>query len=670
MRLVAAADAAGDRATHRFGLHFRMAPGWKIYWRSPGDAGFPPQPDWSGSDNVSAARLLWPAPARFSVLGLETLGYENEVVLPVDADAPAPGRAVELRAYVRYLTCSDICVPYDARLALDLPAGPGAASPEAGLIERFAARVPTQGNEAGLRIVRAAVAGRGASQALEVDVSSDRAFSAPDLYVEGPASHGFAAPDVRVAADRRSALMRVAVAAPGDESAGLVGRRVTLTLVDGERAVERALALAPASSTIDEAPPPAGGFGTLIAIVGLALLGGLILNLMPCVLPVLSIKLLSVVGHAGAPAREVRRGFLASAAGILFSFVVLATGAVGLTLAGKAAGWGVQFQQPAFLAAIVLILVLFACNLWGLFEIRLPGAVASAALAGGDARGLAGHFLTGAFATLLATPCSAPFLGSSVGFALSRGPLEIYAVFLALGVGLALPYLAVAAFPALAARLPRPGPWMVTLRRVLAFALLATAAWLVSVLAVQGGYAVAGAVATMMAAVVVALRQARHLAGSARRASWGVVGALGVLTVGTAGAVGNGGPAAAGPDGIWRAFDRLAIADYVARGEVVLVDVTADWCLTCQVNKALVLDRGAVAARLRGDGVTAMRADWTKPSRTISAYLASFGRYGIPFNAVYGPGAPAGLPLPEILTGSSVLAALDRAAGEARLSGR
>ena len=673
VRLIAVSNAAGDREIHRFGLHFRMEPGWKIYWRSPGDAGFPPQPDWAGSENLLEARLVWPAPERFSVLGLETLGYKKEVVLPVDVQPLEAGKGLRLRARVRYLTCSDICVPYDARLALDLPAGPETSSREAALIERYLARVPARDDSAGLHIIQAAVAGRGASQALEISVSSDTVFSAPDLYVEGPGTHGFAAPDVRIAADRRSALMRVAVAVPKGEDTDLVGNEVTLTLIDGHRAIERAVTLAAPLSANNGAPrETADGSRTLIAILGLALLGGLILNLMPCVLPVLSIKLLSVVGHAGGPAREVRHGFLASAAGILFSFLLLASGAVGLTLAGGAAGWGIQFQQPMFLAVMVLILVLFACNLWGLFEIRLPGAVADAAVEGGTAPGLAGHFLTGAFATLLATPCSAPFLGSAVGFALSRGPLEIYAVFAVLGVGLALPYLAIAAFPTLAMRLPRPGPWMIMLRRVLAFALLATALWLLSVLTIQQGYATAGAIALMMVAIIVALWQARYLTGLARRASWGVVGALGLLTLGTAAAVGGGsGLSTSGSvDGVWQAFDRPAIHREVDRGRIVFVDVTADWCLTCQVNKALVLNRGDILVQLRGDGVTAMRADWTKPSRDISDYLASFGRYGIPFNAVYGPGAPNGLPLPEILTEANVLAALERAAGGTRLSGQ
>ena len=254
-------------------------------------------------------------------------------------------------------------------------------------------------------------------------------------------------------------------------------------------------------SQIEASSGPALG---LMVILGLAFLGGLILNLMPCVLPVLSMKVLSVVGHGGAEAAVVRRGFLATAAGILFSFLVLAGGAIALKSAGAAVGWGIQFQAPLFLIAMSAILVLFAANLFGLFEIPLPGFAGRAAGAGAG-KSLGGAFATGAFATLLATPCSAPFLGTAIGFALSRGPGEILAVFAMLGLGLAVPYLAVAAWPRIATGLPRPGVWMVVLRRVLGGILLLTAIWLLSVLWALAGAAAAAAAGALLAGMLAAL---------------------------------------------------------------------------------------------------------------------------------------------------------------------
>jgi suppressor for copper-sensitivity B len=278
---------------------------------------------------------------------------------------------------------------------------------------------------------------------------------------------------------------------------------------------------------------------------------------------------------------------------------------------------------------------------------------------------LIGHFAAGAFATLLATPCSAPFLGTAIGFALARGPLEILSIFLTLGLGMALPYLAIAAFPSLAHHLPKPGAWMLWLRRLLAVVLLGTAGWLLSVLALQSGLSASLAVAGLMtlALLVLALR---HLLPSLARMM--VVSSLAVAALattladlpGASQAAPGSLPAAA--KGLWRPFDQAAIGRAVAEGHVVFVDVTAEWCITCQVNKATVVYADPVAKRLKSPDVVAMKADWTNPDDTITAYLASFGRYGIPFNAVYGPGAPDGIALPELLTTEVVLDALDKAA--------
>lgn len=670
VRLISATDAVGDAETLSLGLHFRMKPGWKIYWRSPGDAGFPPRPNWAGSQNLADATLSWPAPVRFEVLGLQTLGYRDEVVFPVSASVFEPGRAVHLRASVPFLTCDDVCIPYTAELSLDLPAGGETTSREAALIGSFAGRVPHRGDSASLSIENAVYAASGSQPVLRVRVRAAQPLSGPDLFVEGPDTLAFGRPEVRLSDGGRSALLRIPVSAAGETVSDLTAMPVTLTLVDGDRAMEKPVAVERAVAVNDPEQSAVGS--SLLVALALGFLGGLILNLMPCVLPVLSIKVLSVIGHGGGARGAVRAGFLASVGGIMASFMVLAVAAVALRSAGAAAGWGIQFQEPLFLVVMVVILTLFACNLWGLFEVRLPGAVSDAAAraGGGHRHSLIGHFLTGAFATVLATPCTAPFLGTAVGFALSRGPAEIFAVFAALGLGLGAPYLVIAAAPGLAIRLPRPGPWMIMVKRVLAVALVATALWLLSVLAVQTGYAIAVMIALLMITTALVLVQLRHMPARARGTSWAVVGALAVLSVvATAGTrSGVGGPATAGDDH-WRPFDRAAITREVSEGRVVLVDVTADWCLTCQVNKTLVLDRDPVLSRLESS-VVAMRADWTRPDPEIAAYLESFGRYGIPFNVVYGPGTPDGEPLPELLTADAVMGAFDRAAGAATISSR
>ncbi len=403
---------------------------------------------------------------------------------------------------------------------------------------------------------------------------------------------------------------------------------------------------------------------------------------MPCVLPVLSLKLLSLVSKSGAERRTVRTGFLVASAGILASFMVLAAGAIGLKLAGHSIGWGIQFQQPVFLSFMVALLILFTCNMLGLFEFRLPGFVGERAAAAGGVQGHLGDFLTGAFATLLATPCSAPFLGTAVGFALGRGPGEIAAVFAALGLGMALPYLAVATFPRCVTLLPKPGPWMAWVKRVLALALLGTALWLLTVLQVTIGTEGAVAVGLMAGLAGIVLGAKKVQGARLARFAWPLSAMLAVLTVtypllmevGPAGAgsrtgeaSGTGGAKSAdGPANRkigWQAFDKAAIDDHVAAGRAVFVDVTADWCVTCQWNKQTVLLRGDVARWLARPEVVAMKADWTRPDPAIADYLAQHGRYGIPFNIVYGPEAPQGVPLPELLTAEAVHDAVREATG-------
>ncbi len=665
VRLVAESVAVGSAERLRLGLHFRLDPGWKIYWRSPGDAGIPPQLDWTGSENLADLTIAWPAPRRFSVFGFESAGYADEVVLPLQARLARPGEPLSVNLGVDYLVCEEICIPASAKLSLALPDGAAEPSPFAGLIGRFVVRIPSRATAAGFGVERVEAVRLGGATALRVVARAEAPFDVPDLFIEPIGDDGeaddsllFGRPDVRIDLDGRRAVL-IAVLTDGEPERGtLAGKRFNLTLVDGARAVE----------VTAQAVPAADAGLVLSGILALALFGGLILNLMPCVLPVLSLKLLNVVGHGGAAPRVVRAGFLASAAGIVFSFLVLAAVAVAFKAAGVSVGWGIQFQQPTFLAVMVLVVTLFACNLWGFFEVRLPRFAADIierhSGAHGGAHGLGGHFLTGAFATLLATPCSAPFLGTAIGFAFARGPVEIFAIFTALGIGLAFPYLMVAAMPGLATRLPRPGAWMVSLRRILGFALAATGLWLVSVLAAQQGVAIATGVAVAMLALGAALWAGRRLGEGVRRLAPAAAAGCAVIAIGLSLLPASRGPeAVAAVDSPWQPFDRGAIPGLVRDGNIVFVDVTADWCISCQVNKALVLDRGAVADWLSGDRVVAMRADWTRPDEDIARYLEAFGRYGIPFDAVYGPGAPGGLALPEFLSVGAVVDAVHQAGG-------
>ncbi len=616
--------------------------------------------DWSGSDNVAEATLLYPAPVRFQLFGLQTFGYAKRVVFPVRVKLQQPDRDAHLKLKLNVLVCSDVCVPQVLNLALNVAKGPGTPSADAHLIQRAVAAVPGDGKTTGLGVLSTLAVVVGDETGLAVDISSNAPLAKLDVIPEARPFIAFSAPDISWSPDqkRARALFKLAQPLPAGES--LVGRELLLTLTNGALASEIKATIGDGGGTA-----ASSALATFAMMVGAALLGGLILNLMPCVLPVLSVKLLSLVKAQQKAASTVRTSFLATAAGIITALLALAVGLIALKSAGLAVGWGIQFQQPIFITTLAVIITLFACNLWGFFEITLPASLSN--WAGGQDTpnaSLAGHFLTGIFVTILATPCSAPFLGTAVGFALASGTIETVAIFTALGVGLALPYIAVALLPALVRFLPRPGPWMETLRRILGFALLATTGWLLSVLARQVGWSLTGLAGVLLAALIgmLALRHT-HPARLSRQLALGLTVLFSAATIAlpvllrsdqARVAVEETGRVA------WQTFDEKQIRGLIAQGKTVFVDVTADWCITCKANKRLVLNQDPVADRL-GRGVVAMQADWTSPDPKITRFLARFGRYGIPMNVVFGPGSPQGTVLPEILTSERVLDALSAA---------
>lgn len=653
-RLVSAVDATGGEGVVRLGLEIVLKDGWKTYWKAPGPQGYPPNMDWSGSENVEGAETTWPTPKRFTILGFDSIGYAGGVLLPLTVNLADRSKPATVRLTVDYLTCAEVCVPQTAKLALDLPAGVAKPTKYALAIDRARGKAPAPSG-GGSALEAAWLSGPADQPALIVEGVSNDSGDKLDLFVDGLPGYFFGAPVFEDLGNGRFRATAKAIEAPFDAvDYAKPGAEFIVTLASANVSFEQKTALSEPKATSNEG---AGALAPgLLLMLGIALLGGLILNVMPCVLPVLAIKLMGALEHAGAGRAAVRRGFAASAAGIIVSFLALATMAIGLKSAGIAVGWGIQFQQPIFVGAMAMVMALFAANLWGAFEIAAPDAVgkAGAALSGGGKDGIGNAFWTGVLATALATPCSAPFVGSALSFALSRGGGEIMAIFGAMGVGLALPYLLTALFPGVARVLPRPGQWMNVVRRVLAVAVALTGVWLLWVLYRQAGLLATSGALVAAAVLVIALTKAQGARRWVYVAASFAGGAALVATLATA-------PKQAGADRLaWAPFDQAEIARQVSAGNVVLVDVTADWCVTCKWNKAAVLSRDPVATLLETD-VMPMQADWTRPDPMIADYLAQHGRYGIPFNIVYGPGAPKGEPLPELLSAEAVQAAINKA---------
>lgn len=647
-RLITAENAINPEAgTVSAALEITLADGWKTYWKAPGAVGYAPELDWSGSINVENAEILYPAPSRFVAFDIENYGYADAVTFPVQVSLDTAGATTILNLSANVLVCAELCVPEIFDVSVTLLAGNAPFDTvTAPKIAKAANAVPGTATEAGFSQMAYWIAPDGSE--LQVSARSDTAFG-PDVQVfpDLGADASFGPPVIERGPDNLSVTARLPIlSAPEPLPA------VEITLRDGARA---ALFVSDGPSPMALAAPSAAR--GLLSVLVLAFIGGLILNVMPCVLPVLTVKFASALKARDQTPRRVRTGFAVSALGILCFMWALAFVLLSIRAMGGSIGWGVQFQNPVFLGIIITLITAFAANMAGLFEITLPQRLNTSMARMEDGPGLLGDFATGALAAVLATPCSAPFLGTAVTFALAGSATDTLVIFTALGSGLALPYLAVALRPSLVQALPRPGAWMERVKWVMAALLLATALWLGSVLLAVAGWGVVAPLTALLVGSVAAI--ALHKSkGLPRGIAVGLaVAAIAVPLLLRPAA----GPAPVASSANWAPFQQAAIAGHIAKGDVVFVDITASWCLTCKANKARVLDRDPVAQALLAEGVVAMRGDWTRPDDAILSYLQGHGRYGIPFNVVYGPDAPGGIALPEFLTVDAVMGALGRA---------
>ncbi|MGB2343797.1 MAG: protein-disulfide reductase DsbD family protein [Candidatus Puniceispirillaceae bacterium] len=657
VRLVSAVSAMGDLEELPLGLEFRLAPGWKIYWRTPGEAGLPPTLDLQMANGAPLqSQIEWPVPKRFNAFGFDNFGYADVVILPVAVRGYDRGAALQLRGQIEALVCSDICVPLAGALRLDLADGPAEPSSMAMTIAQFAAKVPRIDAPSKIKIETAWQSG---SQ-LKIGFA---ATSQPvtEIFVEGPASIAFKQP---VFANNIAVIDL-----EGGLKTPLAGQMIDLTVIAGDDFTTQSIMVekdAPLAGSFAAGKPVPIDASTMVkfwTVIGFAFLGGLILNLMPCVLPVLAIKLAAIIEASGQSHGFVRLRFGAGAMGILFSFAILAAGLAALRLAGGQIGWGIQFQSPVFLAIMMLVLGLFTLNMLDRFFLPIPAFLQANFRGDGqnnssEARPtiLVGDFMAGMLATLLATPCSAPFVGSAVTVALTGDMAQLFAVLMAMGTGLAAPWGLVVLFPALVGFLPRPGHWMIWLKRGLAGLLVATMIWLGWLMqGIQGGPAallLLGLIGFVLLAVLFRQKIGILLAGAGLLAGLAFLPAPSIVA-----------PQANGL--VWQVWSDDASAAARAEGKLVFVDVTADWCITCKANKALVLETAPIApmlAALVDDGKLMMlKADWTRPDPRIAAFLASHDRFGIPFNIIYGPKASEGVLLGELLQADMVEKALIKA---------
>ena len=737
----------------RIGLKLRHDPGWHTYWRNPGDSGLATLFEPTGPAGSQFGAITWPRPERLAIGPLANYGYEGDVLLARQVTVPegvtGPAR---FEVHAQWLVCREVCIPGEARLALELPVatGPGQAGAEPGWSAdhpRFVEALANAPDADAPRLAQARIeAGRllldlpeglAARQAEFFPFFEAVVTPAADqrLYAAGPTNRqrlelvvaDDAPPldgiDVGVrggllVADGRLIDLKLEPASALPTAGDLLAVATVRQPSPGEGGAAqsssgRSGSLLSALGVSSSAPPAGAGSGTsssaaadpagsaplgslIFAIAG-AMVGGLLLNLMPCVFPVISLKVLSFANASERPATRRRHAF-AFAAGVILFLTLLASLLLAFRALGQSVGWGFQLQSPVFVAAMSLLFVLIALNLFGVFEV---GARLTTIESGGE--GSWGHFWAGAVAVLVATPCTAPFMGGAIGFTLGAGPFATLAVFIALGVGMALPYVLLGLVPALLRWLPRPGPWLEGFRQLLGFPMLATAVWLAWVLMLQTG--ADGGLRLLAAAVLVGFaawlygRGQRH--GGSRGRGWalatsaalalGAVAAVwqlgmidqladealsvpaqpgaaavagpagGAVSGGAAGPAGQeSGRAAAGAAPVdWQPWSTASVEAALSAGRPVFVDFTAAWCISCQANKKIALEREGVRKAFAEAGIVALRADWTRGDPAITAELARHGRNGVPLYLLYRPGsAAAPRILPELLTPEIVISAV------------
>jgi thiol:disulfide interchange protein DsbD len=646
---------------HAFDVALRLAhdPHWHTYWINSG-TGYPTSIKWTLPPGWQASDIQWPVPkvltdAHGTITGN---GYDGEVYLLVTLTPPADlssGMSVTFKAAVDWLMCKEVCEPGEAALELTLPvdAGPPAPHPRWGP-KLAATRGQLPHAPDGWQL---AAARDGKTVTLTAQPPVGATFTPADFHFF--ADDGFIAydqPQLIHAGENGAFVLTLSIDPAGPKNPTRLFGVLALAngAVSGIR-VDIPFAAAAAQSSKLQITG-SNSVGSLPGTLVLAFLGGLILNLMPCVFPVLGIKILGFVNQAGADRRKVTLHGLVFALGVLVSFWVLAGALMALRAGGRELGWGFQLQEPGFVFVLAALLLIFALNLSGLFEVGLSAPGVGAQLQ--RQSGYSGSFFTGVLATVVATPCSAPFLAPALGAALALSPVESIAVFTAIALGLAVPYLLLSAFPAAVKFLPRPGAWMETFKQLMAFPLYATVGFLVWVLA--GQTPDTGLLQVLFGLVLVAMAAWAYgrwtqPGGSAGRRRCGHAFAALLL----AGGLALGWPRAS--DLVWEKWSPETVAKLSAEGKTLYVDFTARWCATCQSNKAVVFSSQKVRDALRAHGVVLLKADWTSRDPQITEALAVFHRSAVPFDLIYAPGRADPVVLPELLTPDTVLDALAQA---------
>ena len=661
--LVADASAVVPGKPFTAGLLLRMVPNWHTYWKFPGDAGIATEIKWNLPAGWKAGEIQWPIPLKLNEPGdIQIYGYHDEVLLLQEITPPATlaGSAIKLFAEANWLVCEKICIPGSAKLQLELPVAGSNAPANEDLFVRYRRSLPQAWPES--KIASASWKRSGAELLLTVIGAALANYPVADFF---PLPHGTVVvghPKTERPAEGKITF-RVPLETQDQNLSSLNGIVVFGQDANGPGRNAWLLADNAAAGASVSAPPTSEGLGKFLLF---GFLGGFILNLMPCVLPVISLKIFGFIQHAGQSRGRILRSGLAFIAGIFAWFIGLALLLIGLKSAGREITWAFQFTNPWFVLVMSAVVLVFALNLFGVFEISLPQS-ANRGLLGWTAReGDAGSFFQGVFATVLATPCTAPFLGTALGFAFTQSGWTILIMFLAIAAGMSSPYLLLSAQPAWLRLLPKPGAWMERVKQLMGFFLLATLLFLLWVIGAERGVeAIIWTACFLLALSLACWIKGSFMIPTASRATRLIVLVLVLVLV-----LGSGwyfgakfqstklAPGETPLAGDWRPFTPERLETELAQGRAVFVDFTAAWCLTCKFNEATVLESSAVRDAFQRRGIVKIKADWTNADPAITKILKQFGRPGVPLYVLY-PAGKSPIVFPELLTQSIILDKLE-----------
>jgi len=662
--LLADASAIVPGKPFTAGLLLRMAPGWHTYWKFSGDAGLPTEIKWNLPPGWKVSEIQWPIPLKTNDPGdIQTYGYQDEILLMQELTPPAKidVSPVKLSAEANWLVCEKICIPGGGTVELELPTSATADQKNTDLFARYRRLLPQKFPDS--RTANASWSRAGSDLHLKLVSENLANYPTLDFYPlpQGNTVVGHPAIESRKA---NEVTFRIPIESPDKNLSGMPGLLVFSKFPNGNDRAAWELG-APAIAAAQATQPSRG----IVTFLFFGFIGGFILNLMPCVLPVISLKIFGFIQQAGQSRQRIFRSGLAFTAGIFAWFLALAFLLIALKASGRDVTWGgFQFTNAYFVLGLSVIVLVFALNLFGVFEVSLPQSMTRGLLATSERKDNVGSFFQGVFATVLATPCTAPFLGTALGFAFTQSPIVILSMFVAVAAGMSAPYFLLSAQPAWLRFLPAPGPWMVHLKQFMGFLLLATLLFLLYVLGAQRG--LDGAIWASCFLLIVAIVCWMKGAFIVPTAPVGkrtfalllmllLLLASGVYFIGDKFQSAKIDLAASNAPGDWQPFTPERLQSERDQGHAVFIDFTAAWCLTCKFNEKSVLENGAVRDAFQRHGVVRLKADWTNGDPVITKLLQQFGRPGVPLYVLYPGKSEEPIVFPELLTKSILLDKLE-----------